>query len=275
MTAATSAPYVHVQTQGTASAADVDYARDNVLAALRRSRPGAVRPRQAHRVTGSRGGPARPRSGECHLNGRVVRAQVARATLREAVDEIHVRLRDRLQRSAGDWQEIRGGRAQAGEWRHTSVPVERPRYFPLPADERQIVQHKTFGLRRMTIDEAAFDMDLLGYQFHLFAEDGTGSVLYRVDDEPGYRLSQLDPEPDRVTPGAEFVTVSTARPTMLRVEEAIDRLNVTGVAVRLLPRRRDRARLRGLPPIRRPQRPDQPGSLNVRTRSDRGAASEE
>ncbi len=105
MTAATSAPHVHVHTQGIVSAADVDHARDKVLAALCRSRPGAVRPRQAHRVTGSRGGPGRPRSGE---------------------------------------------------------------------------------------------------------------------------LSQLDPEPDRVTPGAEFVTVSTARPTMLRVEEAIDRLNVTG-----------------------------------------------
>jgi hypothetical protein len=120
------------------------------------------------------------------LNGRIVRAQAARETLHEAIDELEDRLRERLQRTARDWQAIRGRRpvSEPHEWRHVSRPVERPRHFPLPAEQRQIVRHKAFGLRRMTIDEAVFDMALLGYQFHLFTEDGTGSdsVLYHRYD---------------------------------------------------------------------------------------------
>ena len=235
MTTSTSAPYVHMQTQGDVSAADVDYARDRVEAALRHARDPVLFVRAKLSVLRDPA-VARPAIAQVNLNlnGRVVRAQVARETLREAVDEVHDRLRDRLRRFAGDWQAIRGGRPSSGseghEWRHTSVPAERPLYFPLPAEERQIVRHKAFGLRRMTVDEATFDMEMLGYQFHLFTEDGTDSdsVLYRIDDERGYRLSQVEPQPDRVTPGVEFVTVDTQRPPVLRVEEAVERLDVTG-----------------------------------------------
>jgi hypothetical protein len=61
------------------------------------------------------------------LNGRMLRAQAARATVREAVDEVHDRIRDRVLRAAGDWEAIRGGRPvdEPHEWRHQSRPAER------------------------------------------------------------------------------------------------------------------------------------------------------
>lgn len=233
MTTSTSAPYVHLQTQGSVPDAEIDYARQKVSAALRHAHEPVLFVRAKLAVLRD---PAvsRPAVAQVNinLNGRPVRAQAARETLREAIDDIHDRLSEQLQREARDWQAIRGSRplVHGHEWRHTSVRTERPRHFPLPPEQRQIVRHKTFGLRRMTIDDAAFDMRLLGYQFHLFTEDGTcsDSVLYLVDDDPRYRLSQLDPQPDMVTPGADWVSVSTQRPPLLRVEEAVERLNLSG-----------------------------------------------
>jgi ribosome-associated translation inhibitor RaiA len=233
MTTSTPAPYVHLQTQGGVSAADLDYAHDKVSAVLRHARDPVLFVRGKLTVLPDPA-VARPAVAQVNvnLNGRVLRVQAARETLREAVDEVRDRLADRLDRSAGDWEAIRGSRpvAEPHEWRHTSVPAERPRHFPLPAEQRQIVRHKAFGLRRMTVDQAVFDMHLLGYQFHLFTEDGTGgdSVLYLVDDDPRYRLSQLEPQPDRITPGADWVSVSSAHPPVLRVEEAVERLDLTG-----------------------------------------------
>ena len=82
----------------------------------------------------------------------------------------------------------------------------------------------------MTVDEAAFDMDMLDYEFHLFTEDGSGvdSVLSRSPDGAGYELSQVVPLPDRVTAGAVKVRVSDQRPPQLTTEEARDRLEQAG-----------------------------------------------
>lgn len=233
MTVSTSAPFVHLRSSGSVPRADLDLAREKVSAALQHAHEPVLFARAKLAVLAD---PALERPAvaqvNVNLNGRPIRVQAARETLRDAVDEVCDRLRERLQRDAREWEAIRGGRPQteAHEWRHASVPTERPPYFPLPPEERQIVRHKTFGLRRQTVDEAAFDMAQLGYRFHLFTEDGTGSdsVLYLVDDEPHYRLSQLDPQPDRVTPGADWVSVSPQHPPVLRVEEAVERLNLGG-----------------------------------------------
>lgn len=233
MTTSTSAPHVQLQIQGAVPTAAGEYLRTKVSAVLRQARDEVLFVRAKLAVLADPA-VARPAIAQVNvnLNGRIVRAQAARKTLHEAIDEVHDRLRERLQRSARDWQAIRGSRpvSEPHEWRHISAPVERPRYFPLPAEQRQIVRHKAFGLRRMTIDEAAFDMASLGYQFHLFTEHGTGSdsVLYLVDDDPRYRLSQVHPQPDKVTPGAQWVSVSMQRPPTLRVEEAVERLNLSG-----------------------------------------------
>lgn len=166
------------------------------------------------------------------VNGRVVRVQVARPTMVEAIDEAADRLRQRLNRTAGDWQAIRGSRplTGTGEWRHESAPSDRPPFFPRPPEERRVVRRKAFAVPRMTVDEAAFDMDTLDYAFHLFTELGSDvdSVLHLVPDEPGYRLNQVRPHPDLVTLGRTAVTISPHPAPVLSVDEAVERLNLTG-----------------------------------------------
>ncbi|MFZ2177175.1 MAG: HPF/RaiA family ribosome-associated protein [Rhodococcus sp. (in: high G+C Gram-positive bacteria)] len=166
------------------------------------------------------------------VNGRPVRAQVEATNTREAVDRLEARLRHRLERIAEHWESRRGKMpsSEPHEWRHTSEPAHRPDYFPRQEEEREIVRHKSFALSNSTVDEAAFDMDLLDYDFHLFNEVGTGedSVLYR-DESGGYRLAQLTPpEPSQLGTHQLELTVSSQPAPRLTTEEAVQRLNLLG-----------------------------------------------
>ncbi|HUJ06852.1 MAG TPA: sigma 54 modulation/S30EA ribosomal C-terminal domain-containing protein [Streptosporangiaceae bacterium] len=131
------------------------------------------------------------------LNGRPVRAQASAATIRDAIEMLGDKLRIQLERAARNWARIRGSvpTGEPGEWRHQSVPSARLPNFPRPTDERAVVRHKSYGLARMTPDQAIADMELLDYDFHLFTERVTGqdTVVYRNGD--GYRLAQLHPRP--------------------------------------------------------------------------------
>lgn len=171
--------------------------------------------------------------GNLDVNGRLVRAQAEASGAEEAVDRLEAKLRHRLERIARHWEARRGGTpsAEPHEWRHGSEPTQRPDYFPRPEAEREIVRHKTFTMARCTLDDAALDMNLLGYDFHLFTESGTGqdSVLYRAG-ATGYRLAQLTP-PKRGQLAVHLlpVTVSTQPAPQLNTREAVDRLNLTGL----------------------------------------------
>ena len=72
------------------------------------------------------------------------------------------------------------------------------------------------------------ELDLLDYDFHLFTERSTGedSVLYRVGDR--YRLAQARPKPNRLGPLPAAVTLSKHRAPVLRLAEAISRLDLLG-----------------------------------------------
>lgn len=166
-----------------------------------------------------------------NLNGRWLRAQVVAATPREAVDRLQRRLRRRLAGMARHWQARRGRwPVVAGSgWRHGRQPSHRPGYYPLPAGQRQVVRHKSLELARATVDEAALDLRLLDYDFHLFTEDSSGvdSVLYRVG-RGGYRLAQVDPDPHRRRAPVTPVTVSHQPAARLSLPEAVARLNLSG-----------------------------------------------
>ena len=232
MSAATSTPDVQLQTHGAVPATDGDYLRQKVAAVLRQA-PEPVLFARARLSVMADPAVARPSIAQVNvdLNGRVVRAQVARETMQDAIDAVADRLRDRMERAARNWQAIRGRRPlpDSHEWRHTSVPGERPTWFPRPAEERQIIRHKTFDLRRMSVEEAVLDMDLLGYRFHLFTDDATGSdSVVALDDDPPYRLSQVDPQPDRIASDGDRLSVSPQSPPLLAVDEAVERLEVSG-----------------------------------------------
>jgi sigma 54 modulation/S30EA-like ribosomal protein len=164
------------------------------------------------------------------LNGRLVRAQAAGRTMREAVEHACGRLRIRLERAARNWEAVRGGRPVPGpgEWRHQSLPVPRPSYFPRPPGERTVMRHKSYALARQTPDEAAADAELLDYDFHLFTEKSTGedAVIYRTTD--GYRLALAHPRTHRLGPVDPSITVSAMPAPRLSVTEAATRLEAAG-----------------------------------------------
>jgi ribosome-associated translation inhibitor RaiA len=145
------------------------------------------------------------------VGGTPVRAHVAAATMREAVDLLTDRLRRRVEILAEHRLAARGetGLPEPGEWRHGSLPTERPAYFPRPPGEREIVRTKAYDRAFVTPKEAALDMELLDHDFHLFANADTR------DDAVVYR------RPDGVLGVAE-------PPLEEPLERAIERLELTG-----------------------------------------------
>jgi ribosome-associated translation inhibitor RaiA len=180
--------------------------------------------------------PATPRpviaQGNLDVNGRIARAQVAAGTLREALDLLQARLRQRLRRLARHWQARRGQVSRlAGTERlpggrpHADRPVFRSR----PSRQRQVVQHKTYAPTLSTADEAASDMELLDYDFYLFTDATTGqdAVIYRAPPT-GYRLAAVTPPPASSPQPAVPLTVSRQPAPRLDLSAAVERLNNSG-----------------------------------------------
>lgn len=162
------------------------------------------------------------------VRGRLVRAQADGTTVTEAVDLLHDRLRRQLEKAARHWEARRGHFPTDESWRHGHEPTRRPGFYPRPPEEREVVRHKTYTLPRISVDEAAFEMDTMDYDFHLFTEIETGqdSVLYRTAD--GFRLAQLE-APARNITTVVSLTVSSQAAAELTVAEAIERLNLSGL----------------------------------------------
>lgn len=220
-----------ISTSHQVSAAEAEYAREKIGHALDH----APEPVQSARVrmTGHRDpAVAKPVVAQVNVNmpGRAVRAQVAAETPREAVDLLEARLRARFERLSRHWEALRGGRAkfEAHEWRHGGPVRDRLPYYPRRLEQREVVRRKSYALADETCDEAAFDMEMMDYDFQLFTETGTGldSVLYRTDGGE-YRLAQTDPHPEAVALAAVPFTVSAAPAPELDLGNATVRLELT------------------------------------------------
>jgi hypothetical protein len=165
------------------------------------------------------------------VNGELLRAHVAAHTMREAADLLQRRLSDKLDQRAQRRDDLRsrGIASRPGEWRHGDLPAHRPEYYDRPPEERQLVRHKTFAIDELTVDEAAFDMEQLDYDFHLFRDLATGedAVLERHGKD-AYRLTRLHPTPVESVATAIDVTVADSTPSVLTVQEAIERLDAGG-----------------------------------------------
>ncbi|MFI7642704.1 sigma 54 modulation/S30EA ribosomal C-terminal domain-containing protein [Nonomuraea sp. NPDC049400] len=176
---------------------------------------------------------ARPCTAQANIDvsGRLIRAQGVAESIHQAIRLLGDRLRVRLRRTGRDWEDLRGRRPEDAdhEWRHAS-PHRRPLpYFPRPVGKREVVRHKAYELAWATPGEAAFDMEQLDYDFHLFteAEIGQDSVIYHSRD--GYRLAQVEPAPYRLGPVSIPLTVSSAPAPVLSVSEAVECLEATGM----------------------------------------------
>jgi ribosome-associated translation inhibitor RaiA len=166
------------------------------------------------------------------VDGRPIRGQVQADTAREAVDLLAARLRRSIGREAERSRAHRGELPAAGahEWRHDFEPRDKPNYFPRPTDERRVIRRKSFTMAPCTIDEAASEMSLLDYDFHLFTEKGTGTaaVLHR-HGATGYHLALVAPAlADQLTPFTLPVTISRHVVPCLTENEATFRLGLLG-----------------------------------------------
>nr|WP_090341925.1 sigma 54 modulation/S30EA ribosomal C-terminal domain-containing protein [Mycolicibacterium malmesburyense] len=165
------------------------------------------------------------------VDGRLVRAQAEGDTAREAIDRLEERLKRRLRRAADQWQARRDGRSIRTPQDVPGEPEGRPAPAPVPPEERQIVRRKSYTLAPCSVDEAAVEMELLDYDFHLFTERGTGmaSVLY-TDGPTGYRLAQVQPVAEAdLAPFELPLTISSQPPPCIKVEEAAERMGLLGL----------------------------------------------
>ncbi|HWB36472.1 MAG TPA: HPF/RaiA family ribosome-associated protein [Rugosimonospora sp.] len=200
----------------------VEAAREKVAASFRQA-PGPVLFARVKLSTAPDPAVERPAMAQANVdvNGRLVRVEAAAETMQEAVDLLPDLLRARFERIAGRREASRA--PKAGRNAH------RPVRSVLPPHEREIVRRKTFAPETQTPDEAAFDMDVMDYDFWLFtdAETGRDAVLYR--DDGGYRLALTDPDADLRGPVAIPLTVSPHPAPRISEKEAIERLEALGL----------------------------------------------
>jgi ribosome-associated translation inhibitor RaiA len=158
------------------------------------------------------------------VNGRPVRAVAGAPTVLEAVDLMCERLRHQLEHLTDRRLARRArGSASAGvhEWRHGDPRTARPTHFPRPAEDRRVVRHKSYALEPLTPAEAADQMDLLDYDFHLYVDADTGREALVERMEGGDVHVRLAPD---------GVGSSDARPAVptLDVDEAARSLDLAG-----------------------------------------------
>lgn len=223
-------PTVQVEVGDDVAREQLRYAREKVTAALRHAPEPVLYARVRLRYAGDRA-VARPAVAQvvADCNGRTVRTEYDAPTMHEAVDGLQARLRRRLERLARDWEELRERRSPAdpGVWRHGDEPTRRPAHFPRPPEDRGVVRRKTFELAEATAEEAAFDLELHDYAFHLFHEVETGQDCVVVRTTDGYRLSRLDAAGEVPAGTAGFALDPMPAPE-LSVAEAAERLGLTG-----------------------------------------------
>lgn len=179
---------VTVVTKGRVDADAVDYARRKIDKTLRH---GATPARRAIVHLTHEPDPARDRpfiaEATIDRDGEAIRAHVGGDAMLEAIDLLDDRLRRRIDESESRKRALimRHRDDGPGEWRHGSVPAERPQHFVRPVDEREIIRHKSFTVAQQTIDEAVFDLETLDHDFFLFRDERTGAdaVVWRLDGE--------------------------------------------------------------------------------------------
>ena len=182
---------VTVTTRGEVPVAMVAYARDKITKVYRYSHDAV---RSAHVVLTVARDPARtrPALAEAGLafDGTRVRAQAAAPTMNEAIDDLADRLQNALVQH-GDTVESRHRWLDARrphEWRHGTAHSPMLEHFRRPPEAREVVRRKTFALEPLTVEEAAFDMDLLGHEFYLFVDRDSGNDAVVSCTRDGYAV---------------------------------------------------------------------------------------
>ncbi len=125
----------------------------------------------------------------CKSRGPVIRSEACAETFYAAFETALDKLENRLRRSADRRRVHHGLRTPTSVAAATSVsvdgdvPAETP---PAPAASEEhtpghVVREKEHPAQPMSIEQAMFEMELVGHDFYLFADAGSGqpSVIYR------------------------------------------------------------------------------------------------
>lgn len=167
------------------------------------------------------------------VNGRPVRAHTAAPTVPEAVDALIDRLRSRLDRFEDRLHQLhlrdRNAVSEPGEWHHGDIPPARLPWVDLPFDEREVRRTKTFAMTPMSVEEAAFDLDLLDHSFYLFVDEATASdAVISVDEDGSLAIQRSAAVPSPVDPGVVALRHIEVAPSTLTEAEAKEFLDVSG-----------------------------------------------
>lgn len=203
-----------------------DYARDKISSALEVAHEPVLR---THVVLEFRHDPSleRPAVAEVtvDVSGTTVRAKTSAPTMNEAVDDLRNRLRRRLVqlRDRNETRHRWTGVAEEGEWRRGDLPRRALPHFPRAEESREVVRHKSFASEPMTVDEAAYEMDLLDHDFFLYrdAESGRPALVHRIPPA-GFGAQGA-------TPAVAVATVThEAAPPAMTDDQARTRLEADG-----------------------------------------------
>lgn len=185
-------------TKGPVTAAERTYAEEKLLA-LEKVAPAAIskirlkltRLEASHITT-----PAIAQVNIDVSDGSFVRVRVEAGTVQEASDLMIDRASRRLRRISDKYEARR--HRDDGSWHQGEPPSHQSTFFQRDAEDRQLVRSKSIGTQESTIDEAAFDMSQLDYDFFVFkdVETGSGAFLYHVDDGETLRLRFADGKPE-------------------------------------------------------------------------------
>lgn len=141
----------------------------------------------------------------CHGKGPVIRAEASSDEKYTALDLAVGKLEERLRRAADRRNDHQRARARAttagavvapGGAVGTLAPAETPAEGESQEDVL-VVREKTHRARPMTLDQALYEMELVGHDFFLFLDEasGTPSVVYRRKGYD-YGVLHLDVEHD-------------------------------------------------------------------------------
>ena len=203
-----------------------DYARDKVAHALTVAHEPVL---HAHVVLDWRHDPGMERralvKATVDVNGTTVHAKTTASTMNEAVDELESRLRRQLvhlqerSRTRHRWTGI----AQEQEWRHGDLPRRPLPYFPRPEEAREVIRDKSFASEPMSVDEAAYEMELLDHDFFVYPDVSSGSpaLVHRLPGG-GYGLQGV------AHAGAPAAVTYEGTPPTLTDVEARTRLEADG-----------------------------------------------
>ena len=121
-----------------------------------------------------------------NVNGSMLRAEQRAATTRSAINSVAEVLTRRIERYKS--QTYRSERArQSPPMRDQEAEAAAEGISPMETEELpdgNLVRIKLFDMEPMTVQEAAFQMQLLGHRFFMFfnSDSGSHNVLYQRDD---------------------------------------------------------------------------------------------